>query len=98
MRPDLTEDRPAGRGVIAAAGPRSRDRAPWIVGGVCQGVVMESQRLRDCLEADFRRLRDVAARADPGARVPSCPEWTMSDLLRHVGAVYLHKVECMRLG
>ncbi len=59
---------------------------------------MESQRLRDCLEADFRRLREVAARADPGARVPSCPEWTMSDLLRHVGAVYLHKVECMRLG
>lgn len=59
---------------------------------------MESHRLRDCLEADFRRLRDVAARADPGARVPSCPEWTMSDLLRHVGTVYLHKVECMRLG
>jgi uncharacterized protein (TIGR03083 family) len=59
---------------------------------------MESQRLRDCLEADFQRLRDVAAGADPGAEVPTCPGWTMTDLLRHVGAVYLHKVECMRLG
>ncbi len=59
---------------------------------------MESQRLRDCLEADFRRLRDVGAGAHPGAEVPSCPGWTMADLLRHVGQVYLDKVECMRLG
>ena len=59
---------------------------------------MESQRLRDCLEADFRRLRDVGAAADPGTGVPSCPGWTMADLLRHVGQVYLDKVECMRLG
>jgi uncharacterized protein (TIGR03083 family) len=57
---------------------------------------MENQRLRDCLEADFRRLRDVADGADPGAGVPTCPGWTMTDLLRHVGEVYLHKVECMR--
>jgi uncharacterized protein (TIGR03083 family) len=59
---------------------------------------MENQRLRDCLDADFRRLRDVAGSADPGAAVPSCPGWTMTDLLRHVGDVYLHKVECMRQG
>jgi uncharacterized protein (TIGR03083 family) len=59
---------------------------------------MDSQRLRDCLEADFRRLRDVTESADPGAEVPSCPGWTMTDLVRHVGAVYLDKVECMRLG
>ncbi|MGO8875210.1 MAG: maleylpyruvate isomerase N-terminal domain-containing protein [Acidimicrobiales bacterium] len=59
---------------------------------------MESRELRDCLEADFRRLRDVAAGADLDAAVPSCSGWTMADLLRHVGAVYLHKVECMRLG
>lgn len=59
---------------------------------------MESQRLRDCLDADFRRLREVAGGTDLGAAVPSCPGWIMTDLLRHVGAVYLHKVECMRLG
>jgi uncharacterized protein (TIGR03083 family) len=59
---------------------------------------MESQRLRDCLDADIRRMREVADVADLAVPVPSCPGWTMTDLLRHVGAVYLHKVECMRLG
>ena len=32
------------------------------------------------------------------ARVPTCPNWTVTDLARHVGEVYLHKVECMREG
>src|SRR5262245_57681463 len=59
---------------------------------------MHSQQLRDSLDADFRRLRSVAAAADLGAQVPSCPEWTMTDLVRHVGEVYLYKVEQMRLG
>jgi uncharacterized protein (TIGR03083 family) len=59
---------------------------------------MDNQRLRDCLAADFSRLREVASGADLDAKVPSCPDWTMADLLRHVGEVYLHKTECMRLG
>ncbi len=59
---------------------------------------MENKRLLECLDADFARLRDVAATADLTATVPSCPDWTVADLVRHVGAVYLHKVECMRLG
>ncbi len=59
---------------------------------------MEYKRLLECLDADATRLREVAATADLTATVPSCPDWTMADLLRHVGAVYLHKVECMRLG
>jgi hypothetical protein len=59
---------------------------------------MDNQRLRECLGADFGRLREVAAGADLGAPVPTCPGWTMTDLLRHVGEVYLHKTECMRLG
>ena len=59
---------------------------------------MESKRLLECLDADFHRMREVVAGADLTAMVPSCPEWTVADLARHVGAVYLHKVECMRLG
>jgi uncharacterized protein (TIGR03083 family) len=59
---------------------------------------MDSQRLRESLDADFRRLRAVAGAADLEAPVPSCPEWTMTDLVRHVGEVYLHKVGQMRLG
>ncbi|HET8659834.1 MAG TPA: maleylpyruvate isomerase family mycothiol-dependent enzyme [Micromonosporaceae bacterium] len=30
--------------------------------------------------------------------VPSCPEWTVADLVRHVAEVYLHKTEAMRRG
>ena len=59
---------------------------------------MDNQRLSDCLGTDFGRLREVAADADPGAAVPTCPDWAMADLLRHVAEVYLHKTECMRLG
>lgn len=59
---------------------------------------MESKRLLECLDADFARLREVAAAADLTDQVPTCPDWTVADLVRHVAAVYLHKVECMRLG
>jgi uncharacterized protein (TIGR03083 family) len=58
---------------------------------------METQRLLDCLAADFIRLRDTAAK-DLAAPVPSCPDWTVTDLVRHVAMVYLHKVEAMRQG
>ncbi len=47
------------------------------------------------LENDYRRLAEVVP-GRLGAAVPSCPEWTVDDLVHHVGAVYLHKVECMR--
>ena len=57
---------------------------------------MERDAFLAYLDADFRRLRAVAA--DPAAPVPSCPEWTVDDLRRHVAMVYLHKVECMRRG
>jgi len=59
---------------------------------------MESKKLLECLDADYARMREVAAGADLTAIVPSCPDWTVADLVRHVGVVYLHKVECMRLG
>ena len=58
---------------------------------------MDNSRFLECLEADYRRMREVV----PGhleARVPTCPEWTVADLTRHVGEVYLHKVELMRHG
>ncbi|MFI8949945.1 maleylpyruvate isomerase family mycothiol-dependent enzyme [Streptomyces sp. NPDC053750] len=58
---------------------------------------MEFTRLLDCLAADYDRLR-VVADADPGAPVPTCPGWTVADLTRHVGEVYLHKTVAMRDG
>ena len=58
---------------------------------------MEFSRFLDCLEADFTRLRAVVP-IDPDAAVPTCPGWTVTDLTRHVGAVYLHKSAAMREG
>jgi uncharacterized protein (TIGR03083 family) len=58
---------------------------------------MEYSRFLDCLSADFTRLRAVVPAA-LNAPVPSCPGWTVADLTRHVGEVYLHKTLAMREG
>jgi uncharacterized protein (TIGR03083 family) len=55
-------------------------------------------RLRECLASDAARLREAVASVDGTTPVPSCPGWTVTDLTGHVGAVYLHKVECMARG
>jgi len=58
---------------------------------------MENSRFLECLDSDFRRLRLIV----PGhldSVVPSCPDWTVGDLVQHVGMVYLHKVTGMREG
>lgn len=47
------------------------------------------------LRADTERMIDVAADLD--AEVPTCPGWTVRDVLEHTGAVFSHKVACMRL-
>jgi uncharacterized protein (TIGR03083 family) len=59
---------------------------------------MDHRELLVCLDSDYRRLREVAGTSDLSASVPSAPGWTVADLLQHLGAVYLHKVECIRLG
>ncbi len=53
-------------------------------------------RFLECLAADKQRLVEVARGLDQ--QVPSCPDWTVRDLVHHVANVYLHKVACMRLG
>jgi len=58
---------------------------------------MEFSRFLDCLGSDFDRLRAVVP-IEPMAVVPSCPGWTVADLTRHVGEVYLHKTMAMRNG
>lgn len=47
------------------------------------------------LSTDYQRLASVSEAA-PQAKVPTCPDWTVTDLVDHVAHVYLHKVECMR--
>lgn len=59
---------------------------------------MEFARYRECLTADFAALRAAAAGVAPERAVPSCPGWSVTDLVAHVAEVYLHKVESMRRG
>jgi len=58
---------------------------------------MENSRFLECLASDFARLRSVVA-IDPAGQVPTCPGWSVADLTRHVGEVYLHKTLAMREG
>jgi uncharacterized protein (TIGR03083 family) len=55
---------------------------------------MTREEFLRCLDSDFRLLRGAAS--DLTAPVPSCPGWSVADLVTHVANVYLHKVECMR--
>lgn len=75
-------------GVLAA--PTVRD--DWTV-----RIAVEFSSYLDCLSAGYGRLRAVAP-IDLGAAVPTCPGWSVADLTRHVGRVYLHKTQAMREG
>jgi uncharacterized protein (TIGR03083 family) len=50
--------------------------------------VLGTQRLSDELPAWTDRLAELVAGADPGTPVPTCPEWTISDLAKHVGDAF----------
>ena len=66
---------------------RPRDRSGWLP--------FETYQVR--LSADAARLREVAVMG-LDAPVPSCPGWTVSDVVAHTAEVYSHKVACTRLG
>jgi uncharacterized protein (TIGR03083 family) len=50
------------------------------------------------LRADGALLADAAARAGLDARVPSCPDWTIRDLVRHQGDVHRWAAANLRRG
>jgi len=52
----------------------------------CMAKLEFSDYLRH-IRDESRRFRDVLAACDPGARVPSCPDWDASDLLWHLAEV-----------
>ncbi|GIG64962.1 maleylpyruvate isomerase family mycothiol-dependent enzyme [Phytomonospora endophytica] len=58
---------------------------------------MQSSAHLAALAVDYALLRSHAE-SGPDRRVPTCPDWTLDELLRHVAVVYLHKVTAMRAG
>jgi uncharacterized protein (TIGR03083 family) len=59
---------------------------------------MDAARFLVCLSADCGDLRDAATSVELTVPVPSCPGWTVGDLVVHVAQVYLHKAAIMRTG
>ncbi len=49
---------------------------------------MEVSEHVEQLRQDGARLADVASSTDPAAPVPTCPDWQLRDLVRHVGGVH----------
>ncbi|MFF4401077.1 maleylpyruvate isomerase family mycothiol-dependent enzyme [Streptomyces sp. NPDC001480] len=42
---------------------------------------------RQAIERETLRFAEVAGGADPETAVPSCPDWTLAELARHVGSL-----------
>ncbi|WP_224281347.1 maleylpyruvate isomerase N-terminal domain-containing protein [Streptomyces sp. LS1784] len=49
---------------------------------------MEITEHIDALRREGNRLAEAAARTELSAPVPTCPEWQLADLLRHIGSVH----------
>jgi uncharacterized protein (TIGR03083 family) len=58
---------------------------------------MEYATFVEHVRTDGSRLAD-AAEGDGAAPVPSCPGWSVRDLVAHVAQVYEHKIQCTLLG
>ncbi len=58
---------------------------------------MEYATFVEHVRTDGSLLAD-AAEGDETAPVPSCPGWSVRDLVAHVAQVYEHKIQCTRLG
>jgi len=68
----------------------TRSAGPWL-------RHLPAKRLLEAIEIEAATLLAVAER-DLSAPVPTCPGWTVADVLEHVAEVYQHKIACTRSG
>jgi uncharacterized protein (TIGR03083 family) len=59
---------------------------------------MDISGYADAIEEHGRGLALAAGKAGPDAALPSCPEWVVADLLRHLGAVQRWAAAYVREG
>jgi uncharacterized protein (TIGR03083 family) len=59
---------------------------------------MDYPKLRQAVSEQSEALLDRASRAGLGTPAPSCPEWTVADLLAHTGATWGWAANLMRGG
>lgn len=58
---------------------------------------MDKERYLELLQSDGLLLASAAA-ADLTADIPTCPGWTVADVVRHTAEVYEHKLACIALA
>jgi uncharacterized protein (TIGR03083 family) len=49
---------------------------------------LAAEQYLSTIEIDARRMVEVAAATDRHARVPTCPEWAMADLIAHTAKIH----------
>ncbi|NVI90281.1 maleylpyruvate isomerase family mycothiol-dependent enzyme [Actinomadura sp. BRA 177] len=59
---------------------------------------MNAGRMKEGLREHARGLADAASGPDPSTRVPTCPEWTLPDLVGHVGQAHRWATHLVRTG
>ncbi|SNT34294.1 TIGR03083 family protein [Actinomadura meyerae] len=60
--------------------------------------MLEAGRIKEGLREHARGLAEAASGPVPSTRVPTCPEWTLQDLVGHVGQAYLWAADLVRTG
>lgn len=68
----------------------------WLVGAYLPAVDTESYLT--AIETDAAIMLAAATAVPRDARVPSCPGWTMRDLIVHTGVVHRHKTAIVSRG
>lgn len=64
--------------------------------GPITGGGVSAEECLTAVRADAGRLAAVAATATAGARVPSCPDWSLRELVEHTGLVHRWAAEVVR--
>lgn len=59
---------------------------------------MDKAQYLDAIRTNVDALVGAAEAAGPEANVPSCPDWTVSDLLGHIGRVQRWATACVERG
>ena len=60
--------------------------------------MLDTGRMAEGLREHTAGLAAAAGRAGPAARVPTCPEWTLGDLVGHVGQAHRWAAHLVRTG
>jgi uncharacterized protein (TIGR03083 family) len=60
--------------------------------------LVETGTYLQCIADDAARIVDIGRHTPLDTAVPSCPDWTLRDLIVHVGIVHRHKAETVAGG